>query len=106
MSLYKILMALLTSFTLLDALVTKIGLSFGCVELNALVTNFGLERWVIFGFLLLIYLLVIYFAGYRIFKYRSPKSFHVLKNSLYAVNIFIGAIVFSGVFHILSRVIV
>jgi hypothetical protein len=105
MSLYKILMSLLVVFTFLDAVVTKIGIGFGCVELNAFVNNLGLESWVIFRFLLLIYLIVIYSVGFRVLRHHSSKSFHVLKNSLYGINIYIGAIVFSGIFHIISRVV-
>ena len=105
MSLYKVLMALLASFTILDVVITKVGLGFGFVELNVFVTALGVESWVIFRFLLIIYLLVIYFAGYRVLKSSSSISFSLLKNSLYAVNVYIGAIVFSGFFHILSMVV-
>ena len=105
MSLYKVLMALLASFTILDVVITEVGLGFGFVELNAFATALGVERWVIFRFLLLIYLLVIYFIGYRVLKSRSSISFSLLKNSLYAVNVYIGAIVFSGFFHILSMIV-
>ena len=100
---YKILMGLLAIFTLLDAVVTKIGLSLGCVELNPFVNNLGLGNWSIFRLLLLFYLLGVYFAGYRIFKYRSAKVLSWLKNSLYAIDVYIGAIVFSGIFHTLSK---
>ena len=103
MIIYKILMALLAIFTLLDAIVTKMGLSLGCVELNPFVNNLGLDSWSIFRLLLLFYLLAVYFAGYRIFQHRSVKILSMLKNSLYAINIYIGAIVFSGIFHVLSR---
>jgi hypothetical protein len=95
-------MALLASFTILDVVITKVGLGFGFIELNAFVTALGVESWVIFRFLLLIYLLVIYFTGYCVLKSRSSRSFSLLKNSLYAVNVYMGAIVFSGFFHILS----
>ncbi|MFC1488009.1 DUF5658 family protein [Thermoproteota archaeon] len=96
-------MGLLAIFTILDAIVTKIGLNLGCVELNPFVNNLGLDSWSIFRLLLLFYLLGVYFAGYRVFKHRSTKILSMLKNSLYAINIYIGAIVFSGIFHVISR---
>ena len=100
---YKITMALLAIFTLLDSVVTKIGLSLGCIELNSFVNNLGLDSWIIFRMLLLLYLLGVYFAGYRICQYRSSKGLLMLQNSLYAIDIYVGAIVFSGIFHIISR---
>jgi len=106
MIMYKILMALLAIFTLLDAVVTKIGLSLGCVELNSFVNNLGLDMWTIFRLLLLIYLLTAYFTGYRICQYRSSKGLLMLKNSLWAIDIYIGAVVFSGIFHILARLLI
>ena len=99
-------MVFLVIFTLLDTLITKIGLSLGCVELNPFVNNLGLGSWSIFRLLLLFYLLGVYFVGYRIFQRRSPRSLSLLKNSLYAIDVYIGAIVFSGVFHVLSRLMV
>jgi hypothetical protein len=102
MIIYKTLMALLATFTILDAVITRIGLSVGCVELNPFVNNLGLDVWTIFRILLLIYLLAVYFTGYRICHYRLPKGLLILKNSLWALNIYIGAIVFSGIFHILT----
>ena len=102
MIIYKIPITLLALLTILDALVTKIGLSLGCVELNSFVINLGVNNWSIFRLLLLIYMLAVYFIGYRIFRYRSAKSLLMLKSSLYAIDIYIGAIVFSGIFHIFS----
>ena len=106
MLIYKILMGFLAIFTLLDAAVTKIGLSVGCVELNPFVNNLGLDSWAIFRMLLLFYLLIVYFAGYRICQPRSTKGLSMLKNSLYAIDVSIGAIVFSGIFHIFSKLLI
>jgi len=100
---YKITMALLAIFTLLDSVVTKIGLSLGCIKLNSFVNNLGLDSWIIFRMLLLLYVLGVYFTGYRICQYHSSKGLLMLQNSLYAIDIYVGAIVFSGIFHIISR---
>lgn len=105
MSLYKILIAFLVLFTGLDILFTNVGTSLGCVELNPFVNNLGLEAWAIFRLFLLIYLVGIYFAGYRFLKNRSIKCYSFLKNSLFALDAYIGAIAFSGFFHILSIVV-
>jgi len=97
------LMVVLGIFTFLDIIITRIGLNLGCVELNVFVNNLGLDIWSIFRLLLLFYLLAVYSIGYKIFQFRSAKGLGILKNSLYAIDIFIGAIVFSGIFHIITR---
>ena len=102
-TIYKMLMIVLGIFTLLDITITRIGLNLGCVELNTFVNNLGLDIWSIFRLILLFYLLAIYSIGYKIFQFRSAKGLWILKNSLYAIDIFIGAIVFSGIFHIITR---
>ena len=102
MKMYKILIALLAVFTLLDVAITKIGLTVGCVELNPFINNLGLGMWTIFRLLLLIYLITMYLTGYRVCEYHSSKGLFLLKNSLWAIDIYIGAIVFSGIFHILA----
>jgi hypothetical protein len=99
-------MGFLAIFTLLDTVVTKIGLSVGCVELNSFVNNLGLNSWTIFRMLLLFYLLIVYFVGYRMCEHRSIKGLSMLKNSLYAIDVSIGAIVFSGVFHLFSKLLI
>jgi hypothetical protein len=104
MIMYKILMALLAVLTILDTVITKIGLSLGCVELNPFVNNLSIDMWTIFRLLLLIYLVAVYFAGYRICQIHSSKCLLILKNSLWLIDIYIGAIVFSGIFHILALV--
>ena len=106
MIIYKILIAFLVVFTILDVLVTKTGLSVGCVELNPLVNNLGLDNWTLFRLLLLIYLVAVYFTGYRICQYRSSKGLFLLNNSLLAIDILIGAIVFSGIFHVLATMLI
>ena len=102
MIMYKILIAFLTVFTLLDAAVTKIGLGLGCVELNSFVNNLGVDMWTVFRLILLVYLITVFFVGYQICKYRSSRGLLMLKNSLWAIDIYIGGVVFSGIFHIVT----
>ena len=102
-TIYKMLMAFLSIFTLLDIIITRIGLNLGCVELNVFVNNLGLDLWSIFRLVVLFYLLTVYSFGYQILQFRSAKGLWMLKNSLYAIDIFIGAIVFSGIFHVIVR---
>jgi hypothetical protein len=101
-SIYKMLIFFLTIFTILDVIITRIGLNIGCIELNVFVNNLGLDLWTIFRLLLLFYLITVYSIGYQMLKSRSSRGFWMLKNSLYPINIFIGAIVFSGFFHIIT----
>ena len=101
-SIYRILIFFLTIFTILDVIITRIGLNLGCIELNVFVNDLGLDFWTIFRLLLLFYLLTVYTIGYHMFQYRSTKGLWMLQNSLYAINIFIGAIVFSGFFHVIT----
>ena len=104
-TIYKTLMVLLGIFTLLDIVITRLGLSLGCAELNAVVNNLGLNIWAILRLFLLAYLFSVYYLGYKIFRSRSVKGFWILKNSLYIMDIFIGAIVFSGIFHVIPKLI-
>jgi hypothetical protein len=106
MKMYKTLVSLLAVFTLLDLSITKIGLSVGCVELNPFINNLGLDIWTIFRLLLLIYLITMYLTGYRICEYHSSKGLFLLKNSLWAIDIYIGAMVFSGILHILTTLLI
>ena len=99
-------MVFLGFFTLLDIIITRLGLSLGFVELNTFVNNLGLDAWSIFRVLLLGYLFVLYYLGYKLSLPHSEKGFWMLQNSLYAINIAIGAIVFSGIFHVIPQLIV
>ena len=105
-TMFKILMIFLVIFTFLDILITRVGLSMGCIELNAFVNNVGLDMWSVSRLLLLLYLLVIYSVGYKKFRFQSIRGLWLLKNSLYGMDVFIGGIVFSGVFHVISKMMV
>ena len=100
---FKSLTISFTIFTLLDILVTRVGLGVGCVELNQFVTDSGLGLWTLFRVGLLVYLLVMFCAGYRLCKYRFSRILPVLNTSLAILNIYIGVIVFSGIFSIFSK---
>ena len=99
---YKMLMVFLGIFTLLDIGITHLGLSLGCVELNVFVNNLGLDVWSVTRLFLLAYLLMVYSVGYRMLLFHSINGLWLLKNSLFAIDIFIGAIAFSGIFHVIS----
>jgi hypothetical protein len=103
---FKTLMTLLAVFTLLDTLVTRIGLGLGCVELNQFVVTAGLGFWTLFRIGLLVYLLVVFSAGYRFFQNHFSKGLPLLSSGLFVLNLYIGTIVFSGVLTILSKLLV
>jgi hypothetical protein len=103
---YKALMILLSVFTLLDTILTRVGLGIGCVELNQFIASVGLGFWTVFRIGLLVYLLLVFFAGYRLFQRRFSMGIFVLKTGLVILNVYIGAVVFSGVFAILSILLV
>jgi hypothetical protein len=91
---YQAMLMLLSTFTLLDTLSTPAGLSAGLAELNPLVTALGINIWVIFRLVLLVYLLAVFLVGYRHFQKQQCKTaLLMLKASLVLLNIFIGAIV-------------
>lgn len=99
-------MLLLIVFTLLDALVTGIGLGLGCVELNHFVLSVGLGFWMLFRIGLLVYLLVVFSAGYRFFQSHFSRGLPLLRTGLVILNLYMGATVFSGVLAILSKALI
>jgi hypothetical protein len=103
---FKALMILFAAFTVLDMLVTGIGLGVGCIELNTFVLSFGLVFWTLFRIVLLTYLLVVFFAGYRFFQSHFSRGLPLLRTSVVILDVYMGAIVFSGVLTILSRVLI
>lgn len=103
---FKALIVLFTIFTLLDTLVTRVGLGIGCIELNPFITTTGLSLWTLFRIGLLAYLLTGFFAGYRFFQNHFSKGLSALNTSLVILNIYIGTIVFSGIFTILSKLLI
>ena len=106
LQMFKSLITLFAVFTLLDICVTRVGLGLGCVELNQFVITVGLGFWTLFRIVLLGYLLVTFFAGYRLFQSQFSKGLPMLKMGLAIINIYIGTIVFSGIFTILSKLLI
>jgi hypothetical protein len=103
---FKSLMILLAVFTLLDTLVTRVGLGLGCVELNEFVLSVGWGFWTLFRIGLLVYLLVVFFAGYRFLESHFSRGLPLLRTGLVVLDFYMGTIVFSGVLAILSKILV
>ena len=97
---------LLVISSLLDAAITTVGLKLGFVELNRVVLKAGLGPWTLFRVALLSYLITVFLLSYQFFKKRSSsRALKMLKTTLFLMNIYIGAVVFSGIFSILSNVV-
>jgi len=93
---YLTLLVAFAVFTLLDALITVVGLGVGCVELNSLVTMWGVQFWVVFRILLLGCMLTTLIVGYRFCLKHFPKGLRMLETTLFMLDFYIGIVVFSG----------
>ena len=93
---YLTLLTALAAFTLLDALITVVGLGVGCVELNPVVAMLGVQFWVMFRILLLGCMLTVFFVGYRLCSKHFQKGLWMLRTSLLMLDFYIGTVVFSG----------
>lgn len=100
---YLALMFALAGFTLLDALITVVGMRIGCVELNPVVTMWGVELWATFRILLLGCMLTAFFVGYRLCLKHFQKGLGMLKGALLALNLYIGTVVFFGFLAIIMK---
>ena len=100
---YLALLSALAGFTLLDALITVVGMRIGCVELNPVVTMWGVERWAAFRILLLGCMLTTFFVGYRLCSKHFQKGLGMLKAALLVVNLYIGTVVFFGFLAIILK---
>jgi len=100
---YLTLLASLAVFTLLDALITVAGTGVGCVELNPVVITWGVQSWVMFRIVLLGSMLAVFFAGYRLCLKYSPKGLWMLRTTLFMLDVYIGAVVFSGFLAVCSK---
>ena len=103
---FKTLAILLSIFTLLDLVVTRIGLGVGCVEVNTFVLSVGLGFWTLFRVGLLAYLLIAFSVGYHFFQIHFSRGLPLLRTGLVILNVYMGAIVVSGALSILSNVLV
>lgn len=93
---YPALLVVLAAFTLLDALITVVGIGVGCVELNPVVTMWGVQFWVMFRILLLGCMLTVFFAGYQLCLKHFPKGLRMLETTLFILDAYICTVVFSG----------
>jgi hypothetical protein len=93
---YLTLLVTFAVFTLLDAVTTVVGLRVGCVELNPMVKMWGIPFWVMFRILLLGCMLTTFFVGNRFFLKHFPKGSWMLRTTLFILDVYIGAVVFSG----------
>ncbi|MDH5663627.1 MAG: hypothetical protein OEY90_04085 [Candidatus Bathyarchaeota archaeon] len=100
---YLVLLAALTVFTVFDALTTVVGIGVGCVELNPVVTMWGVQFWVMFRILLLGCMLTVFFAGYRLCLKHFQKGLWMFQTTLFILDVYIGTVVFSGFFVIYSK---
>lgn len=100
---YLTLLFALAVFTLLDALITVVGIGVGCVELNPVIMMWGVQPWVVFRMVLLGCMLIVFFVGYRLSLIHFPKGLGMLKITLFMLDLYIGTVVFSGFLAICSK---
>lgn len=106
LTVYGTLLAYLAVFTLLDVLATAFGLTVGCIELNPFVNALGVVAWAIFRVGLLAYMLAVFTFGYRFCAAHLSEAVlaaRVLKATLFALDIYVGAVVFSGFIAVCAR---
>ena len=91
-------------FTLLDALITLVGLEVGCVELNPVVAMWGVQFWVIFRIILLGCILTVFFVGHRFcLNHECTRTLWMLEKSIFILNLYIVIVVLSGVLAIVLK---
>ena len=93
---YLALLVALAVFTLLDALITAVGIGVGCVELNPVVTMWGVKFWMLFRILLLGCMVTVFYIGRGFCLKHFPKGSEILEKTLIALNFYIAAVVFLG----------
>jgi len=93
---YLTLLIALAVFTLLDALITVVGIEIGCIELNPVVTMWGIQFWVMFRIILLGCILTVFFAGHRLCLKHFQKGLWMLKTTLLMLDFYIGTVVLSS----------
>jgi hypothetical protein len=92
------------AFTILDILVTFVGLSVGCVELNPVVRTLGLWPWTLFRVILLGVMTTTFLIGHNLFSQYSKKGLLILRVVLIILDVFIIAVVLSGLFAIFTKI--
>ena len=101
---YQILIMTFAVFTLLDIIVTFVGLSVGCVELNPVVRTLGLGPWAFFRVLLLGIMTLTFLVSHNLLSQYSEKGLLLLRVIIIILDIFIVAVVFSGLFTIFIKI--
>ncbi len=102
---YPTLLGALAVFTLLDVLITVVGLQVGCVELNPVVTLWGAGFWAIFRILLLGGMLTVFIAIRRLCLKHFNKGLRMVEALLFVLDSYIGAVVFSGLLAIYFKLV-
>ena len=106
-STYKLMVVLLLALTLIDTILTNIGLNVGAVELNNFVLATSLGSWTLFRISLMVYLAAVFLLGYRFAKKHSfIKALSILKAGLFLLNAYIGTVVCLGFLAIASVLII
>lgn len=101
---YLHLLAAFGLFTLLDALITVVGLEVGCVELNPIITIWGVPFWVMFRILLLVCMLTVFLFGYDFcLNHANERSLWMLEKTIIILDFYIGIVVLSGFFSIILK---
>lgn len=93
---YLLLLGALAVFTLLDVLTTAVGLQVGCVELNPVVTLWGVGFWATFRIILLGGMLTVFIVIRRLCLKHFQKGLRIFEAVLFMVDSYIGAVVFSS----------
>ncbi len=102
---FKLMVTFFVTLSLADVIVTNFGLSIGCVELNGFVLSAGLGLWGIFRIGLLSYLVTVFLLSYRYCLKRSVYSaLTILKIGLLAVDVYIGLVVVSNIFALMTKI--
>jgi len=97
---YPMFLAAFALFTLLDVLITVVGVNVGCVELNPMVTTWGVPHWVIFRVTLLGCMLAVFLLGYHFLMKHFPERTRILETTVLVLDFYIATVVFSGLFAI------
>ncbi|MCW4041014.1 MAG: DUF5658 family protein [Candidatus Bathyarchaeota archaeon] len=101
---YGLFLVTLTLFTFLDAFLTVVGLRVGLTELNPIVTQWGIQSWILFRILFVACLIAVFITGYYLCREYSPTGLRFLGVFLFLLNAFIGAVVFSSVISIYLQI--
>ncbi len=83
-------------FTLLDALLTVVGIRIGCAELNPAVLTLGAGMWTGLRVTMLAILLGVFHTSYNFLSKHSETGIKIFKVTMILLNIYIGTVVLSN----------